>query len=111
MQQQFQEGGPIYANCGNSDFGSASNYGYGGGGLENLQQLEVEVDQEQVYNSPPSPVSSSYSELKQATKFPPGYHIQQMYQQQQVRKILLFLPFLKITKSKVIDLNRLISFI
>jgi hypothetical protein len=24
------------------------------------------------YNSPPSPVSSSYSELRQATKYPPG---------------------------------------
>ena len=33
------------------------------------------------YNSPPSPVSSSYSELRQATKYPPGkskeYQLQQ----------------------------------
>ncbi len=36
-----------------------------------------------VYASPPSPVSSSYSELRQATKFPPGYHLQQLQQQQQ----------------------------
>ena len=27
-----------------------------------------------IYNSPPSPVSSSYSELRQATKYPPGDH-------------------------------------
>ena len=28
-----------------------------------------------IYNSPPSPVSSSYSELRQATKYPPGNRI------------------------------------
>ena len=28
-----------------------------------------------IYNSPPSPVSSSYSELRQATKYPPGNSI------------------------------------
>ena len=35
------------------------------------------------YASPPSPVSSSYSELRQATKVPPGYHLQQLQLQQQ----------------------------
>lgn len=46
----------------------------------NVNIPEVE---EESYASPPSPVSSSYSELRQATKYPPGYHLQQLQLQQQ----------------------------
>ena len=35
------------------------------------------------YASPPSPVSSSYSELRGATKYPPGYHFKLLMEQQQ----------------------------
>lgn len=41
-----------------------------------------EGDEVNYYPSPPSPVSSSYSELRQATRVPPGYYLQQMQQQQ-----------------------------
>ncbi len=61
LQQQQQ---PLYVNFEEHDEGAAlSHYSY--------------------YPSPPSPVSSSYSELRQATKVPPGYYLQQMLQQQQ----------------------------
>ena len=53
---------PIYANTGN----------------------EQEQKQALYYPSPPSPVSSSYSELRQATRIPLGYHIQQHMKQQQL---------------------------
>ncbi len=59
LQQQKQQ--PVYVNFdfGEVDEASGGNY----------------------YPSPPSPVSSSYSELRQATRVPPGYYIQQMQQQ------------------------------
>ena len=50
--------------------------------MQTLEVLSNYSDSDQYYytgrvNSPPSPVSSSYSELRQATRVPPGYHLQQ----------------------------------
>lgn len=67
---------PVYANC--------SNYSELDGPRSSDSQGSVDDEHGQHYPSPPSPVSSSYSELRQATKYPPGYHFRLLQQQQQM---------------------------
>ena len=56
-------------------------------GFEQDPARQLQQQQQLYYASPPSPVSSSYSELCQATRLPLGYHIQQhMKQQQQLQQ-------------------------
>ncbi len=77
-------GGPIYANytaLGNyvemDGLRSSESQGSMDEELLSLTALRARAVQPptappSIYNSPPSPVSSSYSELRQATKYPPG---------------------------------------
>ncbi|XP_059092566.1 lipoma-preferred partner homolog [Tigriopus californicus] len=65
---------PVYANC--------SNYSELDGPRSSDSQGSMDDDHGPNYASPPSPVSSSYSELRQATKYPPGYHFRLLQEQQ-----------------------------
>lgn len=68
-----------------SNYGNASNYSDLDFNVSkgSVQDVDGNSSTHYAYASPPSPVSSSYSELRQATKYPLGYHVQRHQQMQQ----------------------------